>query len=446
MTALNPWQWYVSTRTFSNSLETTLTIAALNFWPWHLLQPAPIKENPKAPSAALRGSINRYAFSPTAFSALETRPNSPPSLRLSLLLAAIAVLLRPTNLLIWLPVLLLTLRPTLVSAPTNPSPSTILVLLREVILCGLLALSLSLASDRLYFGFWAFPPYKWLHFNISQSLAVFYGRNPWHYYFLQGLPLLCTTLLPFVLAALYRPADGGATPALRALPWAVYTTIGALSLISHKEVRFTYPLLPILHVLAAPRVARFFVDAPTRTLKNKGYLAAGLAANLLLASYLSLAHQGAPLAVLSFLRSEFARLAPTAAAAPFVMFLTPCHSTPWRSHLVHPGLAARALTCEPPLDTLPGSPERELYRDEADRFYDDPQRFLATELWPAGEPVPRLIVGFEGVEPWLEEFFRGQPERGVDVKRVWEGWNGFFTDDSRRAGRLVVWDTGVRGI
>ncbi len=26
---LNPWQWYCSTRTFSNSFETTLTIAAL---------------------------------------------------------------------------------------------------------------------------------------------------------------------------------------------------------------------------------------------------------------------------------------------------------------------------------------------------------------------------------------------------------------------------------
>ncbi len=34
MTVLNPWQWYCSTRTFSNSLETTLTIAALCYWPW----------------------------------------------------------------------------------------------------------------------------------------------------------------------------------------------------------------------------------------------------------------------------------------------------------------------------------------------------------------------------------------------------------------------------
>lgn len=389
------------------------------------------------------------------------------SLRLSLLLAAIAVLLRPTNLLIWVPILLLTLRPTLISlTANNPSTATITTLIREATLCGLAALALSLASDRLYFGFWAFPPYKWLHFNISQSLAVFYGRNPWHYYFLQGLPLLCTTLLPFVLPALYRPgggAGGGASTALRVLPWTVYTTVGALSLISHKEVRFTYPLLPVLHVLGAPRVASFFADTTParRRLKNKAYLAAGLAANVLIAGYLSLAHQGAPISVLTFLRAEFTRLNPDLALNPeltapqdaglFVMFLAPCHSTPWRAHLIHPALTARALTCEPPLHTLPGTSEREFYRDEADRFYDDPLGFLSSELWPGsgeGEGIPRYIVGFEGVEGWLEEFFAGVGRRegegkGVELTRAWEGWNGLFSEDWRRAGKLVVWDTGV---
>ena len=269
-----------------------------------------------------------------------------------------------------------------------------------------------------------------------------------------------------MLPALYRPKEGTST-ALRVLPWTVYTTVGALSLISHKEVRFTYPLLPVLHILGAPRVASFFVEAAStstpRKLRNKGYLAAGLAANILIAGYLSLAHQGAPISVLTFLRTEFARLNPELAHDPalppqdpglFVMFLTPCHSTPWRAHLVHPALTARALTCEPPLHTLPGTPERETYRDEADRFYDDPLGFLSSELWPGSgerEAIPRFIVGFEGVEGWLEEFFggrRGEADgkgEGVELRRAWEGWNGLFSEDWRRAGKLVVWDTGVYG-
>lgn len=37
MSILNPFQWYCSIRTFSNSLEMTLTVAALSFWPWELL-------------------------------------------------------------------------------------------------------------------------------------------------------------------------------------------------------------------------------------------------------------------------------------------------------------------------------------------------------------------------------------------------------------------------
>jgi GPI mannosyltransferase 3 len=56
MTVLNPWQWYCSTRTFSNSLETTLTIAALYCWPWELLKDA--KADKEEPLRS-RGSLNR---------------------------------------------------------------------------------------------------------------------------------------------------------------------------------------------------------------------------------------------------------------------------------------------------------------------------------------------------------------------------------------------------
>ncbi|OLN95550.1 GPI mannosyltransferase 3 [Colletotrichum chlorophyti] len=453
MSMFSPFQWYCSTRTFSNSLEATLTIMALYYWPWELLgDKLTEKENPKPAKSILH------------------LPGTLKSLRMSLILAAIAVLLRPTNILIWATVAAATLSRPLVSSTSVVTMQTVFILFREALVCGALALSASLVSDRLYFGEWAFPPYKFLYFNLSQSLAIFYGRNDWHYYLSQGLPLLSITYLPFVLVSLYSPPSTPSealTRGVRTLAWTVHVTILTLSLVSHKEVRFIYPLLPTLHILAAPSAAAFLTTpAPAPTpkspipkprLRHKRLLTCALALHALLSFFLTLLHQPAPLTVLSFLRNSYSRLHPDGHSDElFALFLTPCHSTPWRSHLIHPALRARALTCEPPLHTSPNTPERLTYRDEADRFYDDPVLFMTTELWPATNAaaaagaetkaeIPRYIVGFEGIEPVLLDFFTKDPGSsfGVRPTRVWQGWNGFFNEDSRRRGKLVVWDTGL---
>ncbi|KAF5681068.1 gpi mannosyltransferase 3 [Fusarium heterosporum] len=451
----NPWQWYCSTRTFSNSLEMTLTVMALYYWPWDLLGAAQTtKENPK-PSPVLKSLW---------------------SLRASLCLAALAVVLRPTNILIWATIVFLALTRMSLQGTSPLTFPTFLTLIRESILCGSLILALSATSDRLYFGFWTFPAYNFLNFNLSKSLAVFYGRNPWHYYILQGLPLICTTSLPFAVAALYKPSafatSASQSNTLKTLAYTVLTTGGALSLVSHKEVRFIYPLLPALSILAAPFAASFFTSQPTPTtnnprprprLRNKHYLLGALGVNVFLAGYLSFFHQPAPLNVLTYLRHEYERVHPDSvrfaqtsrfSTGPekdeelFALFLMPCHSTPWRSHLVYPGLRAYALTCEPPLHTEPNTPERENYRDEADRFYDDPVPFLTSELFHLAKPLaaPRYVIGFEGIEPWLQDFIKTPEARSIgltQMRPVWEGFNGLFNEDWRRSGRMVVWDTGV---
>ena len=420
-------------------------------------------------------------------------------------------MLRPTNLLIWLAILTLALTRMTLDGSSPLTRETLTILLSEIVLCGAFVLAVSAASDHFYFGFWTFPQYNWLHFNISKNLAVFYGRNDWHYYLSQGIPLLTTTFLPFALIGLYKATTASSTTSvlrsntLKTLSFAVTTTVGTLSFISHKEVRFIYPLLPVLHVLAAPYAIAFFthlpfplpgLNAPPAKAPKKPVLkvlfSTLLLANFLLAGYLSLFHQPAPLSVLTFLRAEFERLHPAALPAPstahlvaptpaalsgpaselgapagpelFALFLAPCHSTPWRSHLVHAALRARALACEPPLHTAPGSDERRDYLDEADRFYEavttpDGDRrwgvdFLHREMWPLLEPgyprggeVPRYIVGFEGIESMLLRFFDADnglgKDMGVRLTRVWEGWNGLFNEDWRRRGLLVVWDTGI---
>ncbi|KAG6001690.1 glycosylphosphatidylinositol anchor biosynthesis, partial [Claviceps maximensis] len=471
----NPWQWYCSTRTFSNSLEATLTVAALYYWPWRIFSGSvPTKENPKPVNGIMRIR----------------------DVRISLCLAALASVLRPTNVLIW--ATLAGMAVTRVSLRGN-SPLTwamVLVLAREAVFCGSSVLAISAVSDYFFFGFWTFPPYNWLNFNISKSLAVFYGRNPWHYYLSQGLPLLCTTSLPFALLGLFKSSTTNAfsvneTNVLRTLSSTVLTTLVALSSISHKEVRFIYPLLPILSIIAAPAASSFFTTSPSpaattttttttprsskstsarHRIRNKPWLIAALGINLILASYLSFLHQPAPLNVLSYLRKEYERIHPRSPSVQlttnrttdqpsspsnetetenelFALFLMPCHSTPWRSHLYYSGLHAYALTCEPPLHTLPNTPERESYRDEADRFYDNPTEFLKTELFAPGRDmrVPRYIIGFQGIEHHLREFLETEHGRtlGITPRRVWSGFNGFFNEDWRRSGRMLVWDTGL---
>lgn len=484
---VSPWQWYCGTRTFSNGLEAALTSAALAFWPWQLLTDA-----------------GKSFFA---------RKADARQLRVCLLLAATAVVLRPTNLLIWAALLTVTVTRLTLDGVSSGLPRAVLLRLAvEIAACGSTILAVSAVSDRLFYGAWTFPLLIFLDVNVTRDIAVFYGHNPWHYYLSQGLPLLTMASLPFAVVGTFHGLFSLSSPssspsalltsnARRALAFVVVSTVTAMSLIAHKEVRFLYPLLPILQVLAAPHVASFFWTAPSSTspstsvstpvstsvstsaatsqstskqplLQRKRLLSFALLLQAIIAGYLSLFHQPAPLSVLSFLRHEYERihhdclegplLATATPASPelFALFLTPCHSTPWRSHLVYPGLHARALTCEPPLDTPPRSAARAAYLDEADRFYaafaqDTPaarHAFLASEMWPADKEntdVPRYIVGFEGIEDHLTEYFAssdpatGGSHLGVSLHRVWSGWNGFFNEDWRRSGRLVVWDTGV---
>ena len=93
------------------------------------------------------------------------------------------------------------------------------------------------------------------------------------------------------------------------------------------------------------------------------------------------------------------------------------------------------------MDLPANSTEREAYRDEADRFYDDPARFLREEINTRERPWPRYIVGFEGIAGWLREYYEseaGMP--GFQVMERWRGRNSHWHDDWRRKGDVVVWE------
>lgn len=356
-------------------------------------------------------------------------------------------------------------------------------------------LACSVVSDKLYYGAWTLPPLRFLYFNIAQSLAVFYGRNRADYYLTEGLPLLLTTAAPFAVIRLLITLRGGelrhspvtGTPSITSpapesirdgiqrrisirLAWASAIVTFALSCISHKEVRFLYPILPFLHVLAAGPLSIFFpYNSP---LLRRATILLLLATNLTIGWYVSQVHQRGVIDVVHHLRhtheirNNLASLTTsTSSTRTFpilnttVGFLMPCHSTPWRSHLIYPEISAWALTCEPPLD-IPLS-QRTTYLDEADQFYINPgpTKWLRDNMqsldtitsassrsgrhWMRNDPKfqakyrrswPQHLVFFASLEDTLREVL-GET-RYVEC---WRGFNTDFHDDERRRGDVVVW-------
>lgn len=435
MTVFSPWQWFCSTRTLSNSLETTLTTAALCFWP----------------------------LEPTF-----TNPSGLRRFRVALAFAALATVLRPTNAIVWI-VFAFHTALILVRSRALNLPQAIILEAREALFAGSLVLACSVLADRLYFGLWTFPPARFIHFNVAQSLAVFYGRNRPDYYFTEGLPLLLTTALPFAAIGMWQAILGvntsnastdprrPSTSTSSALVAAVIVMVGTLSLISHKEVRFIYPLLPILHVLAAGPLSRFSKPfSNSSSLSRRVVLTLLVTSNVLFAAYVSLVHQRGVVDVTHYLRKQYEMHYLRPGAASFdhdtghnmsVKFFMPCHSTPWRSHLVYPGISAEALTCEPPI----GVPllDRADYLDEADQFYADPKGWIEQNMqspswieqgdrtdWEAGggQVWPQYLAFFEHLEPTMRDVLEG-----TEYRECWRGFNTHWHDDSRRKGDVVVW-------
>lgn len=212
----------------------------------------------------------------------------------------------------------------------------------------------------------------------------------------------------------------------------------AFSLISHKEVRFIYPLVPALHVLTAAQAQRFM--RPLTSFK-KVVLLLLLLVNIVIAFYASQVHQRGVIDVTHYIRQKHERrLEMDDLAKTSVGFLMPCHSTPWRSHFIYPGVDAWALTCEPPLD-IPLD-RRNSYLDEADQFYLDPSSWLESHMASPTDHSeeklkrdwPEYVVFFEQLEPTIRNTL-GSGE----YMECWRGFNTHFHDDWRRQGDVIVW-------
>ena len=299
-------------RTYSNTLETLLTIIALAYWPWPGLPPVSF------PSSSL--------LSPGT---------------LSLLLAAVAVVVRPTALILWL----VLGGHALLSSETTPSRMRFVA---EAAVIGGAVLLCSAGLDRWMYGEWTLAPYNFLVLNTVHGIAALYGTHPWHWYVTEALPVLLSFSLPLFLHALWSHRRH---PVTRCVVPALVVTVAVYSSNPHKEYRFLLPLLPLCMLYAGLSLSSM---ASTWT-RRKLMTSVVVAGNAALFLYFALVHQAGPISAAEFLAHRIAG-APASAAAPSVHFWTPCHAAPLYSYLhVEPRPDLRFLDCAPTFPAIPAS-------------------------------------------------------------------------------------------
>lgn len=204
-------------RSMSNSLETSLTTAALSYYPWNNARSIQVQS---------------------------TRT------RMCIVFAALACAIRPTNAIIWVymfGVLFLRLGHRL---------SQGFILIRDCFVVGALATLAVFVLDSAFYGKPTLSLLNFLRVNAS-PVSLFYGSSPWHYYLSQALPILCSTSLPFVLHGMHLAVQNNEKN-LKTMFGCIFWTLVVFSLVGHKEWRFLHPLLPMLHIFASRSLVELY--------------------------------------------------------------------------------------------------------------------------------------------------------------------------------------------
>lgn len=378
LSLLNPFNWYVITRSFSNSLEMVLTSIALAYWPWR--------------------SKDCFRLLPSCF------------------FAFISCIIRPTNSVIWL------VLGTYFICILSMAQAVKLVIQLSLELGVVLGISFIL--DRLFYGYWTFPLYNFVEFNIIKNLSIFYGLSPWHFHIFQSVPLLLMTYLPLFVVSivkykLYKTVLGVV----------VAFTLLLFSVIDHKEFRFIYPLMPIFLLFSAFS----FKDIYLRSKYFYLVVICITIINSMVAVLFNNVNERGEIDIISYLRTN--------AEVIDFGFLTPCHSTPWQSHL-HDSKFETSwfITCEPPLHLEKANFEViKSYRDESDQLFDNPELFIQDNFPPTLDysaskySWPTHLIIYDNFH---EMAVLLQQKGYFECHRV---FNSYFHWDDRRRGDLVVY-------
>ncbi|CAG5107775.1 Similar to PIG-B: GPI mannosyltransferase 3 (Drosophila melanogaster) [Cotesia congregata] len=241
-------------------------------------------------------------------------------------------------------------------------------LIKDYFFIGLCVSGIAIAIDSYCYGQLVVTPWEFFKVNVLTNVANHYGKQPLLWYLYSALPVFLL-IKPLISLAI--------------IVW----TITIYSVLPHKEHRFILPLLPLLVYLITNYNYQTHVS---EKLKNIIVFIL-LFINFGLLCYIGIVHQQGSTKIMHYLRYEI----DNSQSDVDVMFLTPCHSTPFYSY-VHQNISIEFLTCEPNLQN------QDNYLDEADIFFNDPMAWLEKRY--TNSTLPLLVVIYDNLAPRIKGF------------------------------------------
>ncbi len=106
----------------------------------------------------------------------------------------------------------------------------------------LLTIGIGAVIDRWFYGNWSFPMYGYFMHQVVLGRAATFGAEPWWFYFSNGFiqmipPFSLLFLGAIGLVFIFKPKS--------ILSWTALPFILAHLLMSHKDIRFMFPLIPL---------------------------------------------------------------------------------------------------------------------------------------------------------------------------------------------------------
>lgn len=302
------------------------------------------------------------------------------------------------------------------------------------LISSLLVGSVCVAFDSYAHGSFIVTPFEFFRVNAFLGIGSHYGTHNWHWYIYNGLPtVLGVHSIPFLLGSFDVAHDRRQFPERFILLTSIGFTLAVYTLLAHKEARFMLALLPMCQYIGADYLSRWSRKASRWAVWLVAIML--LVCNTIPAAYFARVHQAGTTAVmpqLAQIARDYRGPADTADAAKF-LFLMPCHSTPYFSH-VHRNVTMRFLTCEPNLAQTDG------YVDEADRFYADPAKWLRQHLpvYPVSA-LPTHVVMFDVLRNQVADFLAANYRPLLSLPHMDpEGW--LEMNDKRMGETVLVYE------